>query len=57
MIVGLLVRETIALKRALRCEHDWTPLNETEDRCRLCGVIATEEGKQALARIAARGER
>ena len=53
MTVGGLVRETIALKRAYTCEHEWKPLNAGEDQCQRCTVIATPEGKESLARISA----
>ena len=52
MIVGQLVRETLALKRALACEHVWKAHNDREERCEACGVIVTPEGKAYLARLA-----
>ncbi len=51
MIVGQLVRETLAISRAMVCEHDWKVHNEREDQCEKCGVIATPEGKAHLARL------
>ena len=51
MEVGRLVMDTIALMRAKACSHKWVTLNKTEDACILCGVIATEAGKEALARM------
>ena len=54
MIVGAVVRQTIQLRRAYDCSHAWVKDSPTEDRCTECGVIATEEGKKNLARMAAR---
>lgn len=54
MTVGQVVADALALKRAAECEHDWEPYSDEEDRCCRCGVIATEEGKQALERLKAR---
>ena len=54
MNVGIVVRETIQLQRAYACEHKWVPLNETEEQCSRCSIIATPEGKTYLARIADR---
>jgi hypothetical protein len=56
-MIGLLVRETIALRRAYDCEHAWQPLSDASDgaqQCSRCGVIATPEGKRELARAADR---
>jgi hypothetical protein len=47
--VGLLVADTIALIRAQRCDHKWAKLNEKEDKCSACGVIATPDGRRHLA--------
>lgn len=54
MIVGQVVRETLALKRALECEHEWATHSTTEEQCKRCLVIATAEGKATLARMAAK---
>jgi len=56
MEVAALARQTILLIRAYRCEphHVWRPVNETEDQCAKCGVIATATGKRNLAQMAAR---
>lgn len=53
-MIGLLARETIALRRAYDCEHVWQSWNAAEDTCCKCGVIATPDGKKALARAADR---
>lgn len=57
-MIGLLVRETVALKRAFECEHEWAPYvhalpSNPEDQCSKCGIIATPAGKIALQKIAA----
>jgi len=51
MTVGQIVVQTIRTKRALECTHEWVKLNDTEDQCKRCGVIATEEGKRNLERL------
>ncbi len=55
--VGQIVQETIALKRALACSHEWQTHTATEDRCDNCGVCATPQGKAHLAKLALRGSR
>lgn len=50
-MIGGLVRETIALRRAYDCTHAWKPLNAGEDQCSKCAVIATPEGKVNLERM------
>jgi hypothetical protein len=58
MIVASVAMQTIALKRALDCpQHEWVKLNDAEDQCKHCGIIATEEGKAHLARVRARETR
>ncbi len=54
--VGGLVRETILLARANRCDHEWVSYSGTEEQCTRCAVIATEEGKKELAAMAVRRE-
>src|SRR5574343_1441647 len=51
MLVSQIVSQTIGLRRALRCAHEWQYFNATEDQCTKCGVLATEEGKKNLARL------
>jgi hypothetical protein len=53
-MIGLLVRETVALIRAYRCEHEWSPINAVEEQCEHCRIIATADGKRNLAAMAAR---
>lgn len=53
-MIGLLVRDTIALRRAFDCKHDWKSINETEEQCSHCLVIATPAGKENLAKAAER---
>jgi hypothetical protein len=40
-MIGSLVRETILLKRAQLCEHDWVKLNknDVEYQCNKCTII------------------
>lgn len=55
MLVGQVCAQAIRLKRMLDCPgHEWVRLNDDEDQCRRCGVIATEEGKRNLLRMARR---
>jgi hypothetical protein len=43
------------MSRALKCEHKaWRSLNDAEDQCEACGVIATAEGKLNLAKLRVR---
>lgn len=51
MTVGQIVADTIRFQRVTRCDHEWENLNDTEDRCPKCGVIATEAGKKNLERM------
>ena len=51
MIVGKTVVQTIKLKRVYECNHVWEKLNDTEDQCKKCGVIVTENGKKYLEGI------
>jgi len=56
IVIGLLARETILLRRAYSCEHDWKPILGSplgEEQCIRCTVIVTPEGKAKLARAAA----
>lgn len=53
-MIGLLVRDTIALRRAYDCEHDWQRYNETEEQCNRCLVIVTPAGKENLAKATER---
>ncbi len=48
-MIGQLVSETIGLIRAYKCSHKWGPHSATEEQCKLCGIIATPEGKANLA--------
>lgn len=57
MTIGALVRETILLKRAYECDHEWVHHSETEDQCVRCTVIATPEGKKYLASRRSAGPR
>ncbi len=50
MTVGQIVHHAIGLMRVAQCQHEWVHLNDTEDRCTRCRVIATEEGKKNLER-------
>jgi hypothetical protein len=54
MTVGQLVADTLALKRVAECDHNWAPYDLGEDRCSRCHVVATELGKQHLAKLKAR---
>lgn len=54
MTVAGVVIETIQLMRAAKCQHEWAKLNDTEDQCTYCTVIATEEGKRRLEVMARR---
>ncbi len=54
MEVFKMVRETILLKRAAECPHEWEPLNEREEQCKLCAGIATPEGKKNLEAMSRR---
>lgn len=54
MTIGRLVSDTIQLRRAYSCDHDWRKFSDTEEQCHKCGVICTEDGKKNLARMAAR---
>ncbi len=49
MTIGALIAETLAMKRAAECEHDWARLNDTEEQRSRCTVIATEQDKKNLA--------
>ena len=57
MIVAGIVMDTIRLRRAYDCErdqlHEWKPVTPTEEQCQRCSIIATAEGKESLARMAA----
>ncbi len=53
-MIGLLARETIGLMRAYRCQHEWVRLNDQEEQCTRCTIIATQDGKKTLAVAAAR---
>lgn len=48
MNVFFLARETVALRRAYDCTHEWVRVNETEEQCSRCGLVATEAGKANL---------
>ena len=60
MTIAGLVIETIALRRAYDCTHDWQPYaepnpptvstdpTEPAERCTQCGIIATAKGKKNL---------
>jgi hypothetical protein len=50
-MIGAIVRETILMQRVKNCQHEWKKLNETEDQCCNCTVIATENGKKNLENI------
>jgi hypothetical protein len=51
MVAGL-VMQTIQLMRMGKCKHEnWEMINDHEDQCSHCGVIATEEGKKNLERL------
>lgn len=51
MVAGL-VMQTIQLMRMKKCKHEnWEMINDNEDQCSHCGVIATEEGKKNLERL------
>ena len=52
MNVGFLVRHTILLQRVYLCDHEWGYLNDSEEQCVRCSVIATLQGKDHLARMA-----
>jgi hypothetical protein len=52
--IGLLARETILLRRAYDCAHQWEPREPGWERCVRCGIEATPDGKAHLARMAAR---
>lgn len=57
MSVFAVITETIALRRAYDCEHDWRPVEgiggrEPEEQCALCAVIATVSGKENLRMMA-----
>ncbi len=53
-MIGLLVRETILLRRAYGCEHSWEKTKECkepdEEQCIKCTIVATKEGKVNLER-------
>jgi len=53
-MIGALVQQTLAMKRAIECDHAWVKLNDTEDQCSVCTTIATPEGKRYLERQKAR---
>ena len=58
-MIGLLARETILLRRSYDCAHEWVPYAQEqpgsqEEQCVKCTIIATPEGKQHHARMAAR---
>jgi hypothetical protein len=49
MHIFQIARETVFLARAYKCvPHDWERLNATEEQCKKCGIIATEQGKSHL---------
>ena len=65
MTVGGLVRETVLLRRAYDCDHDWQPYAEPvppppsvgtgpAEQCTKCTVIVTAEGKKNLLAAADR---
>jgi hypothetical protein len=42
VIVGAIVRETILLRRAIDCAHEWHPTTTIgSEACARCGVVAT----------------
>lgn len=51
MEVGMLVRSSLMILRAKSCDHVWVKLNDEEDQCQKCTVIATEAGKKNLERM------
>lgn len=54
MDVAALVIDTIRLRRAYDCAHDWQRLNETEEQCSKCTIIATPDGKKHLQMLSDR---
>jgi len=54
MNVAALCIDTIRLRSAYDCEHDWQRFSETEDQCTRCSVIATPDGKVKLKQLADR---
>lgn len=48
MDIFALVRETVGLRRAYDCAHEWVKASETEQQCARCGILATPLGKENL---------
>lgn len=57
MDVAAVVIDTIRVQRAYDCTHDWQRLNEKEEQCTKCTIIATPDGKVRLQELAARYHR